>query len=433
MAGAVQANGDHSGSFTAADDTGLDNLGESFPPLTQRTRSASSQRPPASAAQMPTFTDAFLREKSMICDIINELDEKSNRALTQRAAQNIKDKLDSMNMLYSELQSRYLAEKERNFSLLEAQKTISKQSVMDTYKRALVGSSTGDHSTANAISPSVIRSPRTSDTGVLLVYPHNHEEGQRGRLVKEDLIQFKKNLTDVIKPQQNKVRITRATPINGNGVALGFDDKEQLEKVKQIVDNHPNYKIESAKKVLPRILVKNVPMEMEAEELKECIQLQNDFTEEDMSSVKAIVQLKGSKKNPRTDGLCSWVLALSHEMRIKVSKKGDRLAIGLSSCAVASHVSMYQCFFCLDFGHSVGDEKCCKKARCMYCTGEHESRTCVRKADGNSWECYNCKTLAARNTRYKDTKCDHGAFELSKCQAAKLRRESFEMKIANDF
>ena len=66
----------------------------------------------------------------------------------------------------------------------------------------------------------------------------------------------------------------------------------------------------------------------------------------------------------------------------------------MQSLEVKDHFHAVQCFSCQEFGHKVGDDVCKHKdtqnATCLYCSGNHQSKSCPVKKDASKLCCANC-------------------------------------------
>ncbi|KAJ5413842.1 hypothetical protein N7509_000469 [Penicillium cosmopolitanum] len=79
-----------------------------------------------------------------------------------------------------------------------------------------------------------------------------------------------------------------------------------------------------------------------------------------------------------------------------------------------------QCFNCQQFGH-IGTS-CADKTRCVYCTGEHQSRDCTsHKHNENSWKCANCGGAHAAWSE----ECPARVAEIDRLTAAAKQRPRF--------
>lgn len=162
-------------------------------------------------------------------------------------------------------------------------------------------------------------------------------------------------------------------------------------------------------KMNPRIIIHGIPVEYTSEEIMESL-LQLNLPTFNRDDVKIVSLYPARQKKHR-----SCIVEIKPECR-KVLEKNNSVYIKWLSCSFADHISVLQCFKCLQFGHKASE--CRNPARCSHCAGEHTSESCQSKEINR---CHNC--VLAKCQDFK-----HSAFDKSKCS---LLRKRIERKARN--
>ena len=103
------------------------------------------------------------------------------------------------------------------------------------------------------------------------------------------------------------------------------------------------------------------------------------------------------------------VLKVSPVIRDAIIKKG-KLYVDMQSHKVSDHFHVQQCYKCQGFGHKSGSDKCPLKEggnHCLYCGGNHMSKSCPCKKDTSQHKCINC--LNSSNPKIKSNAHGHTA------------------------
>ena len=187
---------------------------------------------------------------------------------------------------------------------------------------------------------------------------------------------------------------------SGQGCII-FPTKGDQEQAEALLKDDFNVSVSTkkSKPLLPKIKVFKVD---------EC------YTKDD----KEVLKMAILEKNPYINALVSdnhtfevliidekyhyCIIKVSPTLRDAIIKRGS-LFIDMESHNVKDHVHVIQCFSCQDHGHKKGDAECphkgTNKSICLYCGGEHESKTCPHKKDRSKWNCINCMRSSNREIR----------------------------------
>lgn len=204
-----------------------------------------------------------------------------------------------------------------------------------------------------------------------------------------------------INPGEMGLKVNRIVKGRNKGIRI-IAEKRELEKIKPVLSN-AGLKAKRFDKLNPRLIVRDIPMDIDRGDLVKSLVQQNlkDVSPED---VKLIYWFP--RKDFRTT---SAVIEVRPDVRAELLKQG-RIYIGWSVCRVADHLRVAQCFRCLSFGHIAKDCKATSDI-CGHCAGEHETRGCP---DRSMLRCHNCSTAKMQST-------DHSALDTNSCPI--LRRK----------
>lgn len=205
-----------------------------------------------------------------------------------------------------------------------------------------------------------------------------------------------------ISPLQLKINVARVIYARDSSVILEGDSFDTSAIKKQLVRACPKFELKPNATKNPRMIVHDVPIELSADSVLDCIVNQNlpeTSSEDDRNAVK-IVYMYPLRENKKQR---SCVIELKPEQRKALLTK-SRVYIDWKSCRISDHVSLLQCFKCLKFGHTAGE--CKGEACCGFCAGSHATNTCRNKAN------LRCKSCISSNLT---TNLNHSAYDRSKC------------------
>lgn len=121
----------------------------------------------------------------------------------------------------------------------------------------------------------------------------------------------------------------------------------------------------------PRVILYDVDVNIDKDELVECLSAQNKelgLTPDEIACIKPLHKL-----GPRDGDVVHWVLETSPNVISKIENKS--IYIGMTRCRCKVHSSLPQCYNCQQYGHTA--TRCEQKApTCRNCAGAHDSRTC---------------------------------------------------------
>lgn len=189
-----------------------------------------------------------------------------------------------------------------------------------------------------------------------------------------------------------------------NGAVRIMAKSSEIEKIKTMPAlKEAGLNIKQFEKLNPRLIVRGVPVDIDRGSFVRNLVRQNlaDAKEDD---IKLVYWFPVGER--RTS---SVVVEVPPHIRSCLLSQG-RVYINWSSCSIADHVRVTQCFKCLAIGHI---SKNCRADRdtCGHCSGGHESRACTNKG---VLRCHNCTVAKISNT-------DHSAFDSRNCPLLQRR------------
>lgn len=223
-----------------------------------------------------------------------------------------------------------------------------------------------------------------------------------------DAMATKEAITKAIDPGAAGIRIDRLIKSRNKAVRIVASPSE-IEKIRANPDlKRAGLEVKSCHKLNPRLVVRDIPPSMSREALMSSLISQNcdGLPTQD---VKLIYLFPNKNRNDST----SAVIEVPSEIRRRMLERG-RIYVGWTSCRVADHLRLTQCFRCLSLGHIAKDCKLGKDV-CGHCADSHETRQCPNRE--RSPKCHNCTVAGSPST-------DHSALDTATCPF--LRRKLTE-------
>ncbi|KAF8784389.1 hypothetical protein HNY73_010070 [Argiope bruennichi] len=190
-----------------------------------------------------------------------------------------------------------------------------------------------------------------------------------------------KMLKEVINPREKKIGIKNVRAIANNKVIVQCCSSADRDKLKNELKTNGLLQSAEPKGKNPALLVKNVPTEIDNNEIANIIFDQNPDIFADGESSKDINLKFTLKKFPNNRHV---VCELPPNLHQKCLSSGY-LHFEWSICRVENFVIINRCFKCLGYNHKAVD--CRNSVACFKCAEEHKSEHCENTA---SQVCVNC-------------------------------------------
>lgn len=191
-----------------------------------------------------------------------------------------------------------------------------------------------------------------------------------------------------------------------SSVVVEGDSLESLLNCKALSD--VGLKVSSDTKMDPRVIIHGVPVEYDKNDIEKFISQNFPSISPDRFKVVYIYPA-GTKKNR------SCVVQMDSECR-EILFRHDRVSIGWQLCRFADHISILQCFNCLQFGHKATD--CVNNALCGKCAQAHQTNKCKSN-----------KQLCCANCKQANLSDSHSALDKAKCPTLRTKIERKASRI----
>ena len=183
-----------------------------------------------------------------------------------------------------------------------------------------------------------------------------------------------------INPTEIKVGVSTLKPLRNGNLLIQSASKSDADVICSNINNKCGDELEAsgAKLRNPRLIIYNVPDEIQIENASEAIMHQN--TELDLKDTDIVP--KFLFKDKRNDN--NLVIEVNSETRKKLL--GRKIKIGWNMCTNEDYIKVNRCFKCNKFNHRAKD--CTGEITCPFCAGNHNMRECT--ATKEQFRCINC-------------------------------------------
>ena len=206
------------------------------------------------------------------------------------------------------------------------------------------------------------------------------------------------------------IPVDRVNRANKGHVVIEFPNPEALQAAKEKLDTKKDdisVSVNEKKILSPKIIVTHVSVDEHRDEIIDNILCKNEGLKElikeetDFQIVsKPIVTYRDTQH---------FIIKCTPEIRKWIYDRGDFLYTLFSRNKIYNRYHVYQCYRCLEFGHT--QENCKKSQKCFKCAGNHKGSEC----ESTVKECLNCKSDGKPCDHYaSDTKCPIFCSEMTK-------------------
>lgn len=209
---------------------------------------------------------------------------------------------------------------------------------------------------------------------------------------------IKAKLRQSIDPMKDKIHIKAVRKLKSGSVVVETDSEQDLNKIikcQKLKENRLEVTKQYKKK--PRMIIYDVPVDMESEQLVSAIKGQNDGIIDNEDDLRPC--FKTGKKDTDT---VHWVVEAAPNIRNILHAK-KRLYIGWQRCRVSDFQIVSRCFKCQGLGHIA---KFCKieTSTCGKCSQDgHVYTDC--KSKNKIAKCAPCRRAGKPADHLMDNKC----------------------------
>ena len=190
---------------------------------------------------------------------------------------------------------------------------------------------------------------------------------------------------------------------DGKGCLFFPNQKAQQDaKIALESDFNVSTATKSKKSLFPKLKIFNIDNDIytEKQELRQAILDKN-------SEINALVQKQGKFDILLFDKIKhTAIIKVCPEIR-KIMVKENRIYVDMTSLRVRDHFLPMQCYACQSYGHKQGSPECKHNGSdinvCLYCAGNHPSKTCEAKQNPELYKCNNC--LTSSNPEHRSNAC----------------------------
>ena len=200
---------------------------------------------------------------------------------------------------------------------------------------------------------------------------------------------------DVVKtkltPTLKKVPVVKTSLNKAGKGCIILPNKKAQEEVKSALESEFNVTTSSQqrKHILPKLKVYDIDIDKYQDKSELCSALLDknpmisDLVDTGLTFDVLFIDTKWKYA----------IIKVSPEIR-SVINKTNRIFIDMESLRVRDHFRPTQCYACQKHGHKQGSPECqlnnTDKSKCLYCAGDHQSKTCKVKKDTEKHRCVNC-------------------------------------------
>lgn len=230
----------------------------------------------------------------------------------------------------------------------------------------------------------------------------------------------RKMIKDKLNPAKMKVGVNRMIAISGGGVLVQSVNRHDCEKITSEINLQcrDNIKAEVGVKRRPRLIIYDIPDDINETNISEIVKEQNSdmFSEDSYFEPKYIIsnRLNKSRRN--------IVVEVDGALRKKFLF--HKIKIQWTVCRVADYLYLRRCFNCSRF-HG-GSTECRGELTCPLCSESHDIRCCTKTRD--QYKCINCIKHNERANNKNKVNTGHSAADRD-CPTYQIRLASFKQTI----
>ena len=225
--------------------------------------------------------------------------------------------------------------------------------------------------------------PKNKTRSTLVVKPESSKTFE-----KSDVLALERKVSELISEEKIEATIFSSASTKNGDIVIKFDEKDDVRKIAQKVENNLGYQTHSRTLSLPKITISHVPKyaPTDKQSIKDQIVKSNQWLENLIDEGETFEVIF-------TYVVRDWksiVCKVSPKIRSHTFFNGSALRVANRSCPVKDRFHVKQCGKCLGFGHK---SRVCLKDQfsCAHCNEDHHKKDCPHKGSEDKLMCSNCK------------------------------------------
>ena len=215
-----------------------------------------------------------------------------------------------------------------------------------------------------------------------------------------------------VNPVDMKIGITTFKGLRNGQLLIETHNKQEIDSLSKTINELCGEELEATtpRRRNPRLIIYNVPDELNIENAKELIMKQNSELCVEKEDITPRYLFKDKRKAN------NLVIEVNSITRMKFL--GKKMKLGWNMCNVDDYIKINRCYKCSKFNHRAQD--CKGELTCPVCADNHSLREC--KASKEQYKCINCTTFNKYNHK-SPINAKHSSLDNScSCYQNMLRR-----------
>jgi len=192
-----------------------------------------------------------------------------------------------------------------------------------------------------------------------------------------------------VNPVEMKIGITTFKGLRNGRLLIETQNKNETDVLSKTINEMCGEELEAStpRRRNPRLIIYNVPDELNIENAKELIMTQNSELCIGKEDVTPRYLFKDKRKANN--------LVIEVNSRTRMKFLGKKMKLGWNVCNVDDYIKINRCYKCSKFNHRAQD--CKGELTCPICAENHSLREC--KATKEQYKCINCTNFNKYNQK----------------------------------
>lgn len=215
-----------------------------------------------------------------------------------------------------------------------------------------------------------------------------------------------------VSPAEMKVGVSSLKSLKNGNILIQTGNKSDMDSICNNINEKCGDEVvaNGTKLWNPRLIIYNIPKDMEMDVVKDAILEQNSELNLQESDITPKFIFKDRKENS------NLIIEVNPETRKKLQEK--KLKVGWHMCGHDDYIKINRCYKCNKYNHRANE--CKGVLACPLCAGNHSLRECTAQRD--QYRCINCINFNKFNTKEPaheqhsalDKNCSHYKMQVKK-------------------